>query len=139
MYYSTVAAARIADLSVHMVNYFCRSGLVVPIQDGGSRRGKKRQFQYSDLVLLRTYKRLLTSGVSTKRLTESVKKLQRDDNWISRSKYLCSNGTEIFLTDEEGIVDLLSGNQYVFQFILNIRELEADVRTRISATSAEKA
>ena len=137
-HFSTATAARISGLSVHMVNYFCRNGLIVPIQEGGSRRGKRRQFQFGDLVLLRTYKRLLASGVSTKRLTESIRELQKEENWISQSKYLCSNGADLFLTDETGVFDLLSRDQYVFHFILNIRELETDVRTRISSTVIER-
>src|SRR5262245_33246938 len=59
----TRVAARVSGLTVHMVNYLCRTDVVRPGATPSRGRGRKREFTFEDLVFLRLLAAMLRHGV----------------------------------------------------------------------------
>jgi hypothetical protein len=71
LYFSAREASKLAGFdTAMMLNYLERSGTFERELSGPKHHGKKRQYTYRDLVVLRAINRLLS--------------LERDDVWLNR-------------------------------------------------------
>lgn len=122
-------AARLAGLSLHMVNYLCRNEIVVPWA-GARGRGVKRMYSFSDLLLLRVVSRLLSNGISVLRLKRSFEGLRSRSGALSSEiltkKYLVIDGSDVFIQDGE-LLETLESGQLAFAFVLELRSLRSDL------------
>ena len=135
--FTTREAAALAGFkTAMMVDYLCRSGIVVPSKRARPGRGSRRFYAFGDVVLLRAVNRLLESGLPVSRLKAALKRIQRDfrhlkpDDAIKR--YLLTNGREVFLADELGALhDLSKDGQLCFAFVVDICHARDDVKKRV--------
>jgi len=89
-------------------------------------------FSFSDLVLLRTYARLLESGVSVKRLKKAHKTWSRQfktlEDGAPPTRFLLTDGQNVLLrTPEDALIDLSSDGQFVFSFIVDLHQVRDEV------------
>lgn len=134
--FTTVEAARIAELSVHMVNYLCRTRLVRPT--GAGRRGRPRRYRFGDLVLLRLLARLLKHGISVQRLKEGLAALYRTralPDIAVYSSYLVTDGRQLYFRDEARL-EVLATGQFAFAFVLELNALRREVKSRVEQLAA---
>lgn len=133
--------SRITGLSLPMIDYLLREDLLRPSYgEEAGRRGKVRYYSYRDLVIARLIQRLREGGVQLGRLKAAVQTLCRDGPWVakgdpmSRLNWLITDGSEVFLRNDDGFLDALTGSgQRAFAFVVNLSQLEAEVRERIPA------
>lgn len=83
--FRTVFAREAAVISglrtVAMLDYLQRSGVFIPTERRGSRgRGKGRQYNFKDLLILKAIAKLLDSGASVATLRQALEKFQKY-NW----------------------------------------------------------
>jgi DNA-binding transcriptional MerR regulator len=128
-------AARLSGLSITMIDYLCRTKIVAPSRMGsrGRGRGTARRFSFGDVVLLRTYSRLLAQGVSVKRLKEAHHTWSRqfktlDDQLTPPPKFLLTDGHAVYLrTSDQVVAELNKDGQFAFGFIVDLHQVRDEV------------
>lgn len=135
-------AQRVAGITYRQLDYWARTGLVVPeIREAGGS-GTQRLYSFRDVLLLRVVKRLLGIGISLQQVRVAINHLRargvEDLTEITllsdgASVYECTNGNEIY--------DLSKGGQGMFLIALGgvWRDLEGDLLQLPTAASAEPA
>jgi len=118
-----------------MIDYLCRTKIVVPSRMGarGRGRGISRAYSFGDVVLLRTYAKLLKVGVSVKRLKSAHGTWSRHfktmDQAAPPAQYLVTDGERIYLRDQhEVLTDLTANGQLAFAFIIDLHQMRDEVQ-----------
>jgi len=125
------AAAAISGLTPYMVDYLCRSGVLVPGGSNDRGRGKRRRYLFGDVVMLRALAKLLAHGISVARLKVALQGLEKYYPHITiksvPAQYLCSNGIEVYFAEAPDVVRDLKTGQLAFAFVLEVRAVRAEV------------
>ncbi len=133
----------VTGLSVHMIDYLAREGYLQPTYYRGRRRGRVRYYSYRDLLVARIVQKLRERGVELRRLKESIQLLSRDATWFPKEKrsfdFLATDGEKLYYPDQKGsFVELTSGLQSVFAFVLDIAKTKDEVRQRLPKDKRER-
>jgi DNA-binding transcriptional MerR regulator len=141
--FTSKEASTITGMSVHMLNYLCRTGYLHPAYVPAgvpAVRGKVRYYSYRDLVVARTIQRLRETGVELARLKDAMQILAQDDTWLPRKvkngtnplRWLVTDGKEVFLKNDDGFLDQLRPKgQRSFGFIISLANITSEVKTLI--------
>lgn len=140
--FPALEVSRITGLSVAMIDYLSRSNLLRPSYgDKSGGRGKVRYYSYRDVVIARLIQRLREGGVKLGPLKIAVHTLCRDAPWAhsvdpaTRLNWLITDGREVFLKSNDGFLEVLTGSgQRAFAFVVNLGQLESEVRALVPAT-----
>jgi DNA-binding transcriptional MerR regulator len=113
----------ITGLSCRQISYWRRTGLIVP---QGCTAGGHARYSFSDLIALRTAKRLLDARISLQRVRKCLRSLTRylpnSDRPLAELS-LVVTGDAVLVFHGERAFDALSGQEWVF----SIAELAAEV------------
>jgi DNA-binding transcriptional MerR regulator len=113
--YRGPAACQIAGITYRQLDYWARTGLVVPAIRTASGSGSQRLYSFKDVLVLKVVKRLLDTGVSLQNIRVAVEHLRRRGVHDLARITLFSDGTTVYeCTSPEEVVDLLQGGQGVF-------------------------
>jgi DNA-binding transcriptional MerR regulator len=129
--YRGPAACQIAGITYRQLDYWARTGLVVPSIRGASGSGSQRLYSFKDVLVLKVVKRLLDTGVSLQNIRAAVEHLRRRGVHDLAGVTLFSDGTTVYeCTSPEEVVDLLQGGQGVFGIAVSasIREINGTIR-----------
>lgn len=150
--YEKFNARRAATLAgfktVAMLDYLQRSGVFVHKRRRGERRGKGREYTFRDIIVLKAIKRLLDSGATVANLKKSLVEFQITP-WISDHATLEDRGEAIrFLIvshekiyikkDVEKLIELSSGGQLAFSFIIDLDILHTELRSSLGLPSLQE-
>lgn len=113
--YRGVTACNAAGISYRQLDYWARTGLVVPSVRTAAGSGSQRLYSFRDIVVLKVVKRLLDAGVSLQNIRKAIDQLRaRGIEDLARIT-LISDGTTVYeCRSPEEVVDLLQGGQGVF-------------------------
>jgi DNA-binding transcriptional MerR regulator len=113
--YRGVTACNAVAISYRQLDYWARTGLVVPSVRDASGSGTQRLYSFRDMVVLKVVKRLLDAGVSLQNIRKAIDALRsRGAEDLARIT-LISDGTTVYeCRSPEEVVDLLQGGQGVF-------------------------
>ncbi|MCR1770514.1 MerR family transcriptional regulator [Burkholderia glumae] len=130
-------AARLAGLSLDMLNYLGRYGIAAPSGNERRARGHARRYLYADLLLLRVIARLLENGISVLRLRKALEGLQArlDSTELLTKRFVVTDGYNLLLQDG-GVTELLETGQLSFAFVLELSNLRTELGTAIERLSA---
>ena len=104
-----------AGITYRQLDYWARTGLVVPSIQSASGSGSQRLYGFRDILVLKIVKRLLDTGVSLQNIRTAVEHLRERGVADLEAMTLMSDGATIFeCTTPDDIVDLLKGGQGVF-------------------------
>ena len=133
--YTLAEAAKITGLREKMIDYLCRTQIVIPngSKHKGKGRGRIRRFTFADLLLLQTLKRLLAQGISVARLKDSLKGLRGqltnvkyEDDLIAR--FIITDGKHAYFRDDTSLISLTEiEGQYVFRFVVDMEMTRKEV------------
>ncbi|HEX5596847.1 MAG TPA: MerR family transcriptional regulator [Micromonosporaceae bacterium] len=113
--YRGVTACHAAGISYRQLDYWARTGLVVPSVRDASGSGTQRLYSFRDLVVLKVVKRLLDAGVSLQNIRRAIDVLRSHGAADLAGITLISDGTSVYdCRSPEEVVDLLQGGQGVF-------------------------
>lgn len=113
--YRGVTACNAAGISYRQLDYWARTGLVVPSVRDASGSGTQRLYSFRDLVVLKVVKRLLDAGVSLQNIRKAIDTLRAHGVEDLAGITLISDGTTVYeCRSPEEVVDLLQGGQGVF-------------------------
>ncbi|MGB3369785.1 MAG: MerR family transcriptional regulator [Rhodococcus sp. (in: high G+C Gram-positive bacteria)] len=124
--YRVPSACQIAGITYRQLDYWARTGLVVPSIRGAAGSGSQRLYSFKDMLVLKIVKRLLDTGISLQNIRVAVDHLRQRGVGDLANITLFSDGTTVYeCTSAEEVVDLLQGGQGVFGIAVNgaMREL----------------
>jgi DNA-binding transcriptional MerR regulator len=113
--YRGVTACHAVGISYRQIDYWARTGLVVPTVRDATGSGTQRLYSFRDLVVLKVVKRLLDAGVSLQNIRKAIETLRSHGVGDLAGITLISDGTTVYeCRSAEEVVDLLQGGQGVF-------------------------
>ncbi|MGH3660580.1 MAG: MerR family transcriptional regulator [Micromonosporaceae bacterium] len=113
--YRGVTACHAADISYRQLDYWARTGLVLPSVRSAAGSGSQRLYSFRDIVVLKVVKRLLDAGVSLQNIRKAIDQLRARGIDDLAQITLISDGTTVYeCRSPEEVVDLLQGGQGVF-------------------------
>lgn len=120
---------KIVGITYRQLDYWARTGLVVPSVRDAKGSGTQRLYSFDDLVELRVMKRLLDTGVSLQRVRQAVEELRRRGRTPGDVTLLSDGSTVYALDDNAQVIDLLARGQGVFAIALGpvVSELRGEV------------
>jgi DNA-binding transcriptional MerR regulator len=113
--YRGPTACSAAGITYRQLDYWARTGLVVPSIRSASGSGSQRLYSFKDILVLKVVKRLLDTGVSLQNIRTAVDHLrERGVNDLAGITLLSDGVTVYECHSSEEVVDLLRGGQGVF-------------------------
>ena len=120
-------ACQVVGITYRQLDYWARTGLVVPLIRGAAGSGSQRLYSFKDVLVLKIVKRLLDAGVSLQNIRTAISTL-RDRGVADLAQItLMSDGTTVYeCTSTDEVVDLLQGGQAVFAIAVgrHVRDVE---------------
>jgi DNA-binding transcriptional MerR regulator len=129
--YRGPTACQIVGITYRQLDYWARTGLVVPTVRSASGSGSQRLYSFTDVLVLKVVKRLLDAGVSLQNIRLAVEHLRAHGVRDLAEITLLSDGITIYeCRSPDEIVDLLRGGQGVFGIALDgaMREITGTIR-----------
>jgi DNA-binding transcriptional MerR regulator len=130
--YRGVTACNAAGITYRQLDYWARTGLVVPSVRDASGSGTQRLYSFRDIVVLKVVKRLLDAGVSLQNIRKAIETLRRWHDIDLAGITLISDGTTVYeCRSAEEVVDLLQGGQGVFGIAVSgaFKEIQGSLAT----------
>lgn len=113
--YRGASAASAAGISYRQLDYWDRTGLVVPSIQGATGSGSQRLYSFRDVLVLKLVKRLLDTGVSLQQIRFAITQLHSSGVQDLTNITLMSDGARVYLcTSQDEVIDLLGQGQGVF-------------------------
>jgi len=119
----------LTGLSKHMVDYLCRHGLLNASRSPKRGYGNRRRFDFTDVLLARSIKKLLDSNVSVLSLREALTELRRrlhsqSSTVLRDQRIVIRNGVPYLVQPDGPLSDLTAGGQMAFSFVLDVEDLQ---------------
>jgi DNA-binding transcriptional MerR regulator len=107
----------VVGITYRQLDYWARTGLLLPSINEARGSGSQRRYSYTDLVQLKVIKRLLDAGVSLQTARKAIDCLRSaGDNLASANLVTDDRGSVLAYSGEE-IIDLLQGGQTVLNIV----------------------
>lgn len=123
----------IVGITYRQLDYWARTGFIVPSLQRARGSGSQRLYSFADLVQLKVVKRLIDAGMDVKRIRRAFSELSRQDNswrWEDGRVTLVSDGASIYaLKSPEEIIDIFKKGQAVMGVTLGplVEEISGEV------------
>ena len=112
-------ACRAADITYRQLDYWARTGLVVPEVRAAGGSGTQRLYSFRDILLLKVIKRLIDAGISLQQIRTAIDHLRARGVQDLTEVTLMSDGVSVYeCTSDDEVVDLLRGGQGMFGIAL---------------------
>nr|WP_220486423.1 MULTISPECIES: MerR family transcriptional regulator [unclassified Tessaracoccus] len=120
-------AHRVAGITYRQLDYWARTGLVVPSIRNAEGSGTQRLYSFRDILLLRVVKRFLDVGISLQQIRLAIEHLRERGVDDLTELTLVSDGFSVYeVTSANELFDLSRGGQGMFMISVSSvwRELE---------------
>ncbi len=120
-------AHRVAGITYRQLDYWARTGLVVPSIRNAEGSGTQRLYSFRDILLLRVVKRFLDVGISLQQIRVAIDHLRARGIDDLTELTLVSDGFSVYeVTSANELFDLSRGGQGMFMISVSSvwRELE---------------
>ncbi len=137
--FSGTQTAKVVGISYRQLDYWARTDLIRPSLTDAAGSGSRRKYSYSDLLELKTIKKLLDAGIKLEQVRKVFSYLREHVATDIASAHIVIDGGSVVLCDGEQLVDVLQSGQGVLNVLSmgGVRdELEADLAP-IASTRSE--
>jgi DNA-binding transcriptional MerR regulator len=122
----------IVGITYRQLDYWARTGLLVPSITTAKGSGTQRRYAYKDVVELKVIKQLLDAGLSLNSARRAVECLRDELGEDLASANLVINGTDsVLVRSGEELIDVLRGGQGVLSLV-PMAGVVADVNAAIT-------
>lgn len=138
--YRGPVAQKAAGITYRQLDYWARTGLVVPSVRDASGSGTARLYSFRDILVLKIVKRLLDTGVSLQQIRTAIEALRSRGVQDLAQITLMSDGASVYeCTSSDEVFDLMSGGQGVFGIAVGVvwREVEGSLSQLPSERSTD--
>jgi len=112
-------ASNAAGITYRQLDYWARTGLVVPEIRPADGSGTQRLYSFRDILMLKVVKRLLDAGISLQQIRTAIDHLRARGVADLTEVTLMSDGISVFeCVSNEEIIDLVRGGQGIFGIAL---------------------
>ena len=128
--YRGPTACGVAGITYRQLDYWARTGLVVPSVRDAAGSGSQRLYSFRDILVLKVVKRLLETGVSLQNIRSAVSHLRSRGIPDLARVTLMSDGVGVYeCTSADEVIDLVQGGQGVFGIAVGkvVREVEGSL------------
>ena len=135
-------AHRVAGITYRQLDYWARTGLVVPSIRNAEGSGTQRLYSFRDILLLRVVKRFLDVGISLQQIRVAIDHLTARGTDELTELTLVSDGFSVYeVTSANELYDLTRGGQGMFMISVSSvwRELEGTLSTLPGERTADDA
>src|SRR3954468_8093445 len=94
--YRGVMACHAAGISYRQLDYWARTGLVVPSVRDASGSGTQRLYSFRDVLVLKLVRRLLDTGISLQNIRSAVSQLRAGGAEDLADITMLSDGTTVY-------------------------------------------
>lgn len=130
-WYGAKQAARLTGLSFAMVNYLCRTEVVVPTCTCKRGHGSPRHYSFGDLVALRLIAHLSKTGVQPLRLKKAMQALRQHHPEITLTslpaRQIVTDGVNLYLRGNGAALERIGDGQLAFSFVVELAHLQSEV------------
>lgn len=113
--YRGPTASKATGITYRQLDYWARTGLVVPSLRGAEGSGTQRLYSFRDVLVLKVVKRLLDTGVSLQQIRTAVEHLRERGVEDLAKITLMSDGASVYeCTSADEVIDLVQGGQGVY-------------------------
>ena len=118
--YRGPVACQAAGITYRQLDYWARTGLVIPQIQMAEGSGTQRLYSFRDILMLKVIKKLIDAGISLQQIRLAVAHLRARGNIDMTAITLVSDGTSVFeCTEDNEIIDLVKGGQAMFAIDLS--------------------
>ena len=136
--YRGQVACSAAAISYRQLDYWARTGLVVPTIRPASGSGSQRLYSFRDIIVLKVVKRLLDTGVSLHNIRIAINHLrERGDSDLARITLLSDGASVYECTSDDEVIDLVRNGQGVFG--IAVGKVWEEIEGTLAVFPAEKA
>ena len=136
--YSGHSAAEIVGITYRQLDYWARTGLVVPEIRSAGGSGTQRLYSFRDILMLKVVKRLLDAGISLQQIRTAINHLRARGVQDLSQVTLMSDGVSVYeAVSNEEIIDLVHGGQGIFAIALG--RVWHDLEGSLAALPTERA
>ena len=124
---------KIVGISYRQLDYWTRTGLVVPSLQAAHGSGTQRLYSFNDLLQLKVIKSLTDAGASLQKVRQAIEYVRDnlDDDW-SRVTILADGSGVYACTSDAEVIDLIRSGQGVFGAVVAVGkvrdQLQGDLR-----------
>jgi DNA-binding transcriptional MerR regulator len=140
-WFSGTQVCKLVGITYRQLDYWARTGLLVPSIAEAKGSGTKRRYSYQNVVELKVIKQLLDAGVSLQRARQAVDCLRENLNAdLASASLILSSSSSVLAADSGAIVDLLAGGQGVLNVVPMgglVSDLDASIIEITSASAVE--
>lgn len=131
-------ACKAAGITYRQLDYWARTGLVVPEIRSAGGSGTQRLYSFRDILILKVVKRLLDAGISLQQIRIAVDHLRKRGVRDITQVTLMSDGVSVYeaVSDSE-VVDLIKGGQGMFAIALG--SVWRDIEGTLTRLPSERA
>ncbi len=131
-------ACKAAEITYRQLDYWARTGLVVPQVRDASGSGTQRLYGFRDILLLKVIKRLIDAGISLQQIRTAIDHLRARGVQDLTEVTLMSDGVSVYeCTSDDEVIDLLRGGQGMFGIALG--GVWRDIEGSLSSLPSERA
>lgn len=131
-------ACSAAGITYRQLDYWARTGLVVPEIRAAGGSGTQRLYSFRDILILKVIKRLIDAGISLQQIRVAIDHLRARGVQDLTQVTLMSDGVSVYdCTSDDEVIDLLKGGQGMFAIALG--GVWRDIEGSLSALPTERA
>ncbi len=127
-------ACKIVGITYRQLDYWTRTGLVVPSIQAANGSGTQRLYSFNDLLQMKVIKSLTDAGADLRKVRQAIDYVRRnlDQDWASLTIVTDGRGVYACTSDAE-VVDLLRSGQGVLGAVVAVDK----VREQLAGTLRE--
>ena len=131
--YSAKLTAQVVGITYRQLDYWARTGLLVPDVAAAAGSGSRRQYSYANLLELKIIKRLLDAGIKLEKVRTIFEymrsELQED---ISRANLVIDGSSVVCARSDAEFIDMLQRGQGVLN-VLPLSKVKQEVDAAVDA------
>lgn len=140
-WFGAAEAARLANLSLDMVNYLSRNEIVNPSCNCPRGYGRPRHYSFGDLVALSLVSKLSSLGVSPLRMKKGLKGLRRLHPQITLTSlpasHIVTDGRDLYLRGGNESLERVFDGQLAFAFVIELAPIQSELAKRLSSKESK--
>jgi DNA-binding transcriptional MerR regulator len=134
MGYGGPQATKIVGITYRQLDYWTRTGLVLPSIKSAEGSGTQRVYSFNDLLQLKVIKELIDAGASLQKVRQSIEYVRENIEGDWSKVTIATDGDRVYAcTSDAEVLDLLRSGQGVLGSLVSVEK----VKEQLDGTLAE--
>jgi DNA-binding transcriptional MerR regulator len=130
-------AVRVSGLPYPVLDYWAKSGFIVPSVTAAAGSGSQRRYSFRDIVALRVARELRDAGISLQSLRKVIAKLRESEgieNPLAEERLILAGDDVVLVRSEEELLSQIRRpGQLYLTAVVNLANVVEELRKAIAA------